>query len=74
MNLPTSRFSRRLSFDRDCAAESTCDEAAPVSVDPALNVGEIGGALRGAFRRALHVAGDFLGGGALFLNRRCDRG
>jgi hypothetical protein len=34
MNLPTSRFSRLLSFDSDCAAESTCDEAAPVSATP----------------------------------------
>ncbi len=34
MNLPTSRRSRSLSFDSDCAAASTCDEAEPVSDAP----------------------------------------
>ena len=36
MNFPTSRFSRLLSFDSDCAAESTCDEASPVSLAPQI--------------------------------------
>ncbi|MEI9922827.1 MAG: hypothetical protein WDN50_03970 [Bradyrhizobium sp.] len=34
INFPTSRFSRSLSFESDFAAESTCDDAAPVSDIP----------------------------------------
>src|SRR5664279_3635769 len=33
-NFPTSSLSRLLSPDSDCAAESTCDEAEPVSLAP----------------------------------------
>ena len=33
-NLPTSSLSRLLSLDSDCAADSTCDEAEPVSPAP----------------------------------------
>ena len=33
-NLPTSSLRRLLSPDSDCAAESTCDEADPVSLAP----------------------------------------
>ena len=36
MNLPTSRFSRLLSLESDCAAESTCDDAAPRQTSIAL--------------------------------------
>ena len=34
MNFATSHFSRLLSLDSDCAAESTWDEALPVSEAP----------------------------------------
>ena len=33
-NLPTSSLSRLLSLDSDCAAESTCEDADPVSLAP----------------------------------------
>jgi hypothetical protein len=33
-NLPTSSLRRLLSPDSDCAAESTCEEAEPVSLAP----------------------------------------
>src|SRR5438094_465890 len=33
-NLPTSSLSRLESRDKDCAAESTCEDADPVSVEP----------------------------------------
>ena len=33
-NLPTSSLRRLLSLDKDCAADSTCEEAKPVSLAP----------------------------------------
>jgi hypothetical protein len=47
-NLLTSSLRRLLSFDSDCAAERTCDEAEPVSVAPLAYVADVGADLRGA--------------------------
>ena len=61
-----------MSPDSDWAAESTCEEAAPVSLGAALHVGDVGGNLLGALGRLLYVAGDFLRRRALLFHRSRD--
>ena len=73
-NWSTSTLRWLLSLASDCADDSTCEDAEPVSAAPLVDVGDVGGDLGGALGGLLDVAGDLGRRRALLLDRGGDGG